>query len=111
VVIFLQEQFGISAEVVAAPAAAAAADLGAGAPAAAEVKEFFTVKIGPMDSILKITVLKVIRTLTGMGLKEAKEIVDKAVKEKAVVKENVKKDEAEAMKTALKEAGTPVELA
>jgi large subunit ribosomal protein L7/L12 len=68
------------------------------------------VKIGKIDPILKITLLKIIRNLTGMPLKDGKDIVDKAAKEKTIVKENVKKEEAEAMQKAFKEAGAPCEL-
>ena len=92
----LEEEFGVSA---AAPVAAAAA------PAAEEKTEF--------DVILKaagankIAVIKVVRELTGLGLKEAKAVVDEAPK---AVKEGVSKDDAEAMKAKLTEAGAEVEL-
>ena len=98
----LEEEFGVSA---AAPVAVAAAPAAAGAPAAEEKTEF--------DVILKaagankIAVIKVVRELTGLGLKEAKAVVDEAPK---AVKEGVSKDDAEAMKAKLTEAGAEVEL-
>ena len=98
----LEEEFGVSA---AAPVAVAAARAAAAAPAAEEKTEF--------DVILKaagankIAVIKVVRELTGLGLKEAKAVVDEAPK---AVKEGVSKDDAEAMKAKLTEAGAEVEL-
>ena len=98
----LEEEFGVSA---AAPAVAVAAAPAAAAPAAEEKTEF--------DVILKaagankIAVIKVVRELTGLGLKEAKAVVDEAPK---AVKEGVSKDDAEAMKAKLTEAGAEVEL-
>ncbi len=98
----LEEEFGVSA---AAPVAVAAAPVAAAAPAAEEKTEF--------DVILKaagankIAVIKVVRELTGLGLKEAKAVVDEAPK---AVKEGVSKDDAEAMKAKLTEAGAEVEL-
>ena len=98
----LEEEFGVSA---AAPAAVAVAAPAAAAPAAEEKTEF--------DVILKaagankIAVIKVVRELTGLGLKEAKAVVDEAPK---AVKEGVSKDDAEAMKAKLTEAGAEVEL-
>ncbi len=98
----LEEEFGVSA---AAPVAVAAAPTAAAAPAAEEKTEF--------DVILKsagankIQVIKVVRELTGLGLKEAKAVVDEAPKP---VKEGVSKDDAEAMKAKLTEAGAEVEL-
>jgi len=98
----LEEKFGVSAASFAAPAAAAA---GAGA-AAVEEKDSFDVilkEAGPN----KIQVIKVVKDLTGKGLKEAKDLVDGAPK---AVKEGVKKEEAEAVKKQLEEAGAVVEL-
>ena len=98
----LEEEFGVSA---AAPVAVAAAPAAAAAAAAEEKTEF--------DVILKaagankIAVIKVVRELTGLGLKEAKAVVDEAPK---AVKEGVSKDDAEAMKAKLTEAGAEVEL-
>ncbi|NLG53995.1 MAG: 50S ribosomal protein L7/L12 [Clostridiales bacterium] len=100
----LEEEFGVSAAapvaVAAAPAAATAA-----APAAEEKTEFDVVlaEVGPN----KINVIKVVRELTGLGLKEAKELVDGAPKP---VKEGAGKDDADAMKAKLEEAGAKVEL-
>ena len=98
----LQDQWGVSAApamVAAAPGAAAGA--GAEAPAAVEEQTEFTVtlaEIGPN----KINVIKAVRELTGLGLKEAKDLVEAAPK---AVKEGVAKDEANAAKAKLEEAG------
>ena len=97
----LEEEFGVSA---AAPVAVAAAP--AAATAAVEEKTEFDVilkAVGPN----KINVIKVVREVTGLGLKEAKELVDNAPK---AVKEAASKDDAEAIKTKLTEAGAEVEL-
>ncbi len=93
------EEFGVSA-VAAAPAAAAAA-----APAAEEKTEFDVVLAEAGDS--KMGVIKVVKELTGLGLKEAKELVDNAPK---TIKEAVAKADAEEMKKKLEEAGAKVEL-
>lgn len=99
----LEEKFGVSA---AAPVAVAAAPAAGGAAAAAEEKtEFNVVLTGAGAS--KINVIKVVREITGLGLKEAKDLVDGAPK---TVKENVAKAEAEEMKKKLAEAGATVEL-
>ena len=99
----LEEEFGVSAAAPVAVAAAPAA--GAAAPAAEEKTEFDVVlaEVGAN----KINVIKVVRELTGLGLKEAKDLVDGAPK---AVKEAVSKDDAEAMKKKLEEAGAKVEL-
>ncbi|HIS79357.1 MAG TPA: 50S ribosomal protein L7/L12 [Candidatus Caccousia stercoris] len=98
----LEEEFGVSA---AAPVAVAAAPTAAAAPAAEEKTEFDVIlKSGGAN---KIQVIKVVRELTGLGLKEAKAVVDEAPKP---VKEGVSKDDAEAMKAKLTEAGAEVEL-
>lgn len=97
----IEEEFGVSA---AAPVAVAAAP--AAAAAAVEEKTEFDVilkAVGPN----KINVIKVVREVTGLGLKEAKELVDNAPK---AVKEAASKDDAEAIKTKLTEAGAEVEL-
>ncbi len=98
----MEEKFGVSA---AAPVAVAAA---AAAPAAAEEagSDEVTVVL-PSAGANKIAVLKEVRAITGLGLKEAKDLVDGAPKP---VKENIKKDEAEAIKKQLEEAGATVEL-
>lgn len=104
---FLQERWGVSAVPVAV-AGPAAAGAGAGAAAAAPVEEKteFTVVLREIGAS-KINVIKTVRELTGLGLKEAKDLVDGAPKP---VKENVSKDEANAMKKKLEEAGATVEL-
>lgn len=99
----IEETFGVSA---AAPVAAAAAPAGGGdgGGAAEEEQTSFTVHLeGAGDK--KIQVIKVVRTATGLGLKEAKELVDGAP---SVVKEGVNKEEAEALKAQLEEAGGEV---
>ena len=101
----LEVELGVSA---AAPVAVAAAGPAAGGAAAAAVpeKEDFTVVLtGGGEK--KIQVIKVVRELTGLGLKEAKDLVDGAPK---AVKENIGKDEAESIKKKLEEAGAGVEL-
>ncbi|OGN12514.1 MAG: 50S ribosomal protein L7/L12 [Candidatus Yanofskybacteria bacterium RIFCSPHIGHO2_02_FULL_43_15c] len=99
----LEEKFGVSAASFAAPAAAAA---GAGAGAAAEEKDSFDVILKEAGAN-KIQVIKIVKDLTGKGLKEAKDLVDGAPK---AVKEEVKKEEAETIKKQLEEAGATVEL-
>ena len=98
----LEEVFGVSA---AAPVAMMGAGAAAAAPAEEEKTEFTPTltEIGAN----KIGVIKVVRELTGLGLKEAKELVDGAPK---ALKENVSKDEAEAIKAKLEEAGAKVEI-
>ena len=101
----LEEAFGVSA---AAVAAAAPAGAGGGGDAAAEEEEqtaFDVVLTGPGDK--KIQVIKVVRAATGLGLKEAKALVDEAPKP---IKEGVDKDEAEKLKNELEEAGGSVEI-
>ena len=98
----LEEEFGVSA---AAPVAVAAAPA-AGAGAAAEEKTEFNVVLKDVGAN-KIQVIKVVRELTGLGLSEAKALVDGAP---ATVKENVSADDAKAMEAKLKEAGALVEL-
>jgi large subunit ribosomal protein L7/L12 len=100
----LEEKWGVSA---AAPVAVAAAAPGAGAAAeAAEEKDEFDVILAAAGD-KKINVIKEVRTITGLGLKEAKDLVEGAPKS---VKDGVKKDEAEAIKKKLEEAGATVEL-
>ena len=98
----IEEKYGVSAAAVAAPAAGAA-----GAGAAAEEKSEFNVVLKEAGAN-KIAVIKVVREVTGLGLKEAKELVDGAPK---TVKEKVKKEEAEEAKAKFTEAGAVVELA
>ena len=99
-----EEEFGVSA---AAPVAMAAVPAAAGgdAPAAAEQTEFDVILTAAGDK--KVATIKVVREVTGLGLKEAKELVDNAPK---AVKEKVSKEEAEALKAKLEEAGASVEL-
>jgi len=101
----LEEEFGVSATAVAAAAPAAAGAPGAGEAAAEEKTEFNVMLTGAGDK--KIQVIKVVRGATGLGLKEAKAIVDEAPKP---VKEGVEKEEAEKLKAELEEAGATVEL-
>jgi large subunit ribosomal protein L7/L12 len=100
----LEEEFGVSATAMVAAAPAAAA--GAAAPTAAEEKTEFDVILKAPGSN-KIQVIKAVREITGLGLKEAKELVDSAPKP---VKEGVSKEEAEQIKAKLEEAGAEVEL-
>ena len=95
----IEEEFGVSAVAAAAPAAA-------GAAPAAEEKSSFDVVLKDAGAN-KIQVIKVVRDATGLGLKEAKELVDGAPK---TLKENVSKEEAEALKAKLTEVGAVVEL-
>lgn len=99
----LEEKFGVSA--AAAAVAVAPAGGGAAAPAAEEKDAFDVVLTGAGAN--KINVIKVVRELTGLGLKEAKDLVDGAPK---TVKDGVSKDDAEKMKKALTDAGASVEL-
>ena len=98
----LEEEFGVSA---AAPAAVAVAAPAAAAPAAEEKTEF-DVELTEVGAE-KIKVIKVVREITGLGLKEAKAVVDEAPKP---VKEGVSKDDAESIKAKLTEAGAEVEV-
>ena len=101
----LEEEFGVSATAVAAAAPAAAAPGGDGAGPEEEKSTFDVLLTGPGDK--KIQVIKVVRAATGLGLKEAKALVDEAPKP---VKEGIDKDEAEKLKGELEEAGATVEL-
>ncbi|MBE9504761.1 MAG: 50S ribosomal protein L7/L12 [Proteobacteria bacterium] len=98
----LEEKFGVSA---AAPVAAAVAASGGGEAAVAEKTEFSVVLTAVGDK--KIQVIKAVREVTGLGLKEAKDLVDGAPKP---VKEGVSKEEAEELKAKLEEQGATVEL-
>lgn len=99
----LEEEFGVSA---AAPVAVAAAPAAGGAAAAAEEKTEFDVVLAEVGAE-KIKVIKAVREITGLGLAEAKALVDGAPK---AVKEGVSKDDAEEMKKKLEEVGAKVEL-
>ena len=96
----IEEKYGVSAAAVAAPAA------GGAAAGAAEEKSEFNVVLKEAGAN-KIQVIKVVRDATGLGLKEAKDLVDGAPK---TIKENVKKEEAEELKAKFAEVGAVVEL-
>ena len=98
----IEEKFGVSAASMAAPAAGA----GGAAAAVVEEKTEFTVMLNEVGAN-KVSVIKVVREITGLGLKEAKDLVDGAPKP---VKEGVSKADAEAAKKKLEEAGAKVEL-
>ena len=98
----LEEEFGVSA---AAPVAMAAPNAGPAEAVEEEKDEFDVILTGPGEK--KIQVIKVVRELTGLGLKEAKELVDSAPK---AVKEKIGKEEAEAIKAKIEEVGGSVEL-
>ncbi|MBR4683131.1 MAG: 50S ribosomal protein L7/L12 [Elusimicrobiaceae bacterium] len=100
----IEEKFGVKA---AAPAVAVAAAAPAAGGAAAEEKDEFNVVLTAVDAAKKIGVIKVVREITGLGLKEAKDLVEGAPK---AVKENVAKAEAEELKKKITEAGGTVEL-
>ena len=97
----LEEEFGVSAAAMAAPAA------GGAAAEAVEEKTEFDVVLAGFDAAAKIKVIKAVREITGLGLAEAKGVVEGAPK---TLKEAVSKDEAEEMKKKLEEAGAKVEL-
>ncbi len=97
----IEEEFGVSAVAAAAPAAG-----GAAGAAAAEEKSSFNVVLKEAGD-QKIKVIKVVRDATGLGLKEAKDLVDGAPK---TVKENVSKEEAEDLKAKFEEVGAVIEL-
>src|SRR5450631_1877319 len=101
----LEEEFGVSANAVAAAAPAAAAGGGDGAEEAEEQTAFDVLLTGAGER--KIQVIKVVRAATGLGLKEAKALVDEAPK---AVKEGIDKAEAEKLKADLEEAGGSVDL-
>ena len=97
----LEEEFGVSAAAMAAPAA------GGGAGEAAAEKTEFDVILAGFDAAAKIKVIKAVREISGLGLAEAKAVVEGAPK---ALKEGVSKDEAEELKKKLEEAGAKVEL-
>src|SRR5690606_4002887 len=98
-------KFGVTAAAPVAVAAGPAAGGAAGAPAAEEQSEFDVILTGAGEK--KIQVIKVVREITGLGLKEAKDLVDSAPK---AVKEAVSKEEADQIKAKLEEQGAAVEL-
>ena len=101
----LEEKWGVSAAAAVAVAAPGAATSDAGGDAAAEKSEFDVILTAAGDK--KINVIKEVRTITGLGLKEAKDLVEAAPKP---VKEGASKDEAEEIKKKLEEAGASVEV-
>lgn len=101
-----EEKFGVSAAAPVAVAAAPVAGAAGAAPAAAEEQTEFDVILAGVGAN-KINVIKVVREITGLGLKEAKDLVDGAPKP---VKEKVSKEEAESIKAKLTEAGASVEI-
>ena len=103
----IEETFDVTA---AAPMAMAAPAAGGGDAQEAEEKDAFAVKLTSHGS-QKIQVIKAVRSLLGLGLKEAKEFVDKSANEPQVMKEAASKDEAEKMKKEVEDAGGSVELA
>jgi large subunit ribosomal protein L7/L12 len=103
---FLQERWGVSAAPVAVAAAGGGAGGGGAAAEAAEEKTEFSVILKEAGAS-KINVIKTVREITGLGLKEAKDLVDGAPKP---VKENIGKDEAAAIKKKLEDAGAVTEL-
>jgi len=102
----LEEKFGVSAQAAMAVQAVGAAGVGPGQAAAAEEKSTFTVVLVNAGSS-KIQVIKELRTLTSLGLKEAKDLVDGAPK---TIKEGATKDEADKIKKQLEAAGAKIEL-
>jgi large subunit ribosomal protein L7/L12 len=102
----LEDKFGVSAAAAAPVVVAGGAAAGAAVAPAVEEKDTFDVILATIGSN-KINVIKVVRELTGLGLKEAKDLVDGAPKP---VKEGVSKEDAEKMKKALTDAGATVEL-
>jgi large subunit ribosomal protein L7/L12 len=101
----LEEEFGVSAAAVAAPVAAAGGGGGDGAAAEEESSTVDVIITGAGDK--KIQVIKVVRAATGLGLKEAKALVDEAPKP---VKEGIEREEADKLKQELEEAGASVEV-
>jgi large subunit ribosomal protein L7/L12 len=100
----MEEKFGVSA---AAPVAIAAGGVAGAAPAAAEEKTEFTVVLKAFEESKKIAVIKEVRTVTNLGLKEAKDLVEGVPKP---LKENVSKEEAAKIKEAITAAGGTVEI-
>ncbi len=100
----MEEKFGVSA---AAPVAVAAAPVAGAADAAAEAPSEVNVILAAVDASKKIPVLKLVREITGLGLKEAKDLVDGAPKP---IKEGIKPEEAKEIKAKLEEAGATVEI-
>ncbi len=104
----LEDRFGVSAQAPVAAVQVGAAPAGGGAAGEEEKSEFNVVLTAPGAS--KIAVIKVVKEITGKGLKESKDLVDAAEKEPQVLKEKVKKEEAEEIKKKLEEVGAGVDL-
>jgi large subunit ribosomal protein L7/L12 len=102
-----EEKFGVSAAVAVAPAAGGGAAGGAAAPAAVEEQTEFDVILEAAPADKKIQVIKVVRAITSLGLKEAKDLVDGAPK---TVKEKVSKEEASSIRAQLEEVGATVKV-
>jgi large subunit ribosomal protein L7/L12 len=100
----MEDKFGVTA---AAPVAVAAGPAAGGGAPAAEAQTEFTVVLAGVDPAKKVNVIKVVREITGLGLKEAKDLVEGAPQ---TVKEGVAKADADAMKKKLEEGGAKVEL-
>ncbi|MFH1780736.1 MAG: 50S ribosomal protein L7/L12 [Candidatus Nealsonbacteria bacterium] len=100
----IEQEFGVSAQVPVAVAGAAA-----GGAAAGEEKSSFNIELKEVGA-KKIEVIKIVRDLTGKGLKEAKDLVDAAATAPQMVKENAKKEEADEIKKKFEAAGAKVEL-
>jgi large subunit ribosomal protein L7/L12 len=100
----LEDKWGVSA---AAPVAAVAAAPAGGEAAAAEEKDTFTIVLAGFDAAKKINVIKEVRAVTGLGLKEAKDVVEGAPND---LKEDASKDEANQIKEKLEAAGATIEL-
>ncbi len=105
----IEETFGVTAAAPVAVAAAGPAAPAAGAAEAAPVKDSFKVMLSGLGE-QKIQVIKAVRALLGLGLKEAKDFVDKAAAAPQVMKEAASKEEAEKMKKEIEEAGGTVQL-
>jgi large subunit ribosomal protein L7/L12 len=103
----MEETFGVSAAAAAAAVPVAGGPATGAAPAAEEKEEFDVILTGMSDPSKKIGIIKVVREITNLGLKEAKDLVEGAPKP---IKEGVPKEEAEALKKKLTEAGATVEL-
>jgi large subunit ribosomal protein L7/L12 len=103
----MEEKFGVSAAAPVAVAAVGAAPGGAAAAAPVEEQTEFTVHLKAYDAAKKIAVIKEVRAVTGLGLKEAKDLVESAPKP---IKENIPKEEAEKIRKSVTEAGGTVEI-
>lgn len=104
----LEDKFGVSAQAPVAPATAVPAGAGVSAQAPEE-KSVFNIELKEVGA-KKIDVIKVVRDVTGKGLKEAKDLVDAAATAPQIIKENVKKEEAEEIKKKFDQAGAKIEL-